>query len=255
MGKFIDLTGKKFSRLTVISRTENDNSGQTRWNCSCDCGGKTVSWPADLKKGRSTNCGCIRKEKTAMLGRSKAHDLTGRVFSNLTVISRNNNSKKGAYWECLCVCGNSTVAHAGNLRAGCVKSCGCFRSKANGLSRTSEYYRNLRTKYMTDPLYVATKRIRGLVTKAFKGKGFSKTSKTCEILGCTFEQFKYYIESQFTDGMSWLVFDKIHIDHVIPLSSVKTIEEIIKLNHYTNLQPLWARDNLKKGAKLDWLKS
>lgn len=254
MGKFIDLTGQKFGKLTVISRAENDNRGQTRWNCSCDCGGTTISWPADLKKGRSTNCGCIRKEKTALLGRSKAHDLTSRVFSNLTAIRRVDNDKKGAYWECLCACGNSTAVHAGNLRSGIVKSCGCLRNKANGLSRTNEYYRKMHAKYKLNPFFATKIRVRNLITKAFKGKGFSKTSKTCAMLGCTLDEFKDYIESQFTDGMSWIVFDKIHIDHVIPLSSAKTIEDMTKLNHYTNLQPLWARDNLQKGAKLNWSK-
>ena len=41
-----------------------------------------------------------------------------------------------------------------------------------------------------------------------------------------------------------------HLDHIIPLAIAKTEEEIIKLNHYTNFQPLWAIDNLKKGAKI-----
>jgi hypothetical protein len=51
--------------------------------------------------------------------------------------------------------------------------------------------------------------------------------------------------------MSWEKFGKyIHIDHIIPLSSAKTEEEIYKLCHYTNLQPLWAEDNLKKSNKL-----
>jgi hypothetical protein len=55
------------------------------------------------------------------------------------------------------------------------------------------------------------------------------------------------LEKQFVVGMSWDNRNKWHIDHIIPLSSAKTEEEIYKLAHYTNLQPLWAEDNLSKG--------
>ena len=60
------------------------------------------------------------------------------------------------------------------------------------------------------------------------------------------------MESQFTDGMTWDNWGKYgwHVDHKVPLSSAKTPDELIKLCHYTNLQPLWAKDNLSKGAKI-----
>jgi hypothetical protein len=58
------------------------------------------------------------------------------------------------------------------------------------------------------------------------------------------------LETQFTDGMSWDNRSEWHIDHIIPLSSAKTEDELYKLCHYENLQPLWAEDNLKKGARI-----
>ena len=62
---------------------------------------------------------------------------------------------------------------------------------------------------------------------------------------------KEYIEQKFTEGMCWnLVGKEIHIDHIIPLSSANTEEDIYKLCHYTNLQPLWAKDNLSKSNKI-----
>ena len=61
---------------------------------------------------------------------------------------------------------------------------------------------------------------------------------------------KEHLELQFVDGMSWDNRSEWHIDHIIPLSSAKTDEEIYKLCHYTNLQPLWAEDNLKKSNKI-----
>lgn len=79
---------------------------------------------------------------------------------------------------------------------------------------------------------------------------YSKKSLTHEILGCSYSEFKTHIESQFIDGMSWDNRSEWHIDHKIPVSSAKTEEELIALNHYSNLQPLWALDNMKKGAKM-----
>jgi len=62
------------------------------------------------------------------------------------------------------------------------------------------------------------------------------------------------MEAKFVDGMNWDNIGEWHIDHIIPLSSAETEQEIIKLCHYTNLQPLWAFDNISKGNRLDWVK-
>lgn len=79
-----------------------------------------------------------------------------------------------------------------------------------------------------------------------------KKGKVLELLGCTPEFFKQHIENLFTEGMTWeKVFSgEIHIDHIIPLSSAKDEEDLKKLSHYTNLQPLWKLDNLSKGSKI-----
>jgi hypothetical protein len=79
----------------------------------------------------------------------------------------------------------------------------------------------------------------------------SKKSKSIEILGCSFEEFKLYLESKFEPWMTWenkgLYNGELNygwdIDHIIPISSATTEEEIIKLNHYTNLQPLCSKVN------------
>ena len=70
------------------------------------------------------------------------------------------------------------------------------------------------------------------------------------ILGCTIDEFKSYIESKFKKGMTFENYGEWHLDHIIPLATAKTTEDVIKLCHYTNFQPLWAEDNLKKGAKI-----
>jgi len=78
----------------------------------------------------------------------------------------------------------------------------------------------------------------------------NKTKKSFDIVGCSPQFLKEHLEKQFIGGMSWENQGDWHIDHIIPLSSAKTEEEVYKLCHYTNLQPLWAEDNLKKGTKI-----
>ena len=64
------------------------------------------------------------------------------------------------------------------------------------------------------------------------------------------EELKIHLGNKFREGMSWDNYGEWHLDHIIPISSANTEEEIIKLNHYTNFQPLWAIDNIKKGNKI-----
>ena len=117
--------------------------------------------------------------------------------------------------------------------------------------RRNEYKRN---KRLNDPIFKLTDNIRNRLNKYLKTTGITKNKKTFDIVGCSPPVLKDYLERQFVDGMRWEKIGKeIHIDHIIPLSSAKTKEEIYKLCHYTNLQPLWAEDNLAKSNKLDYL--
>lgn len=84
-------------------------------------------------------------------------------------------------------------------------------------------------------------------------KGNAKKGSAIVMLGCTIEHFKQYIASKFQEGMSWDNWGATgwHLDHIQPMCSVdvKNIEELKKVCHYTNFQPLWAKDNLSKGGK------
>ena len=90
------------------------------------------------------------------------------------------------------------------------------------------------------------RRIRGILTS----KNLKKRLPCETIVGCSYENLKIYLQSKFKDGMSWENQGKWHIDHIVPLSSALNEDEIYKLCHYTNLQPLWAEDNLKKSNKI-----
>ena len=123
------------------------------------------------------------------------------------------------------------------------------------LKKNPDYRKNYMKVYSkkrrkNDSQFKLINNIRARVLKFFKSKKINKNNKTLEIVGCNSEFLKNYIESKFTDGMSWDdMGKKIHIDHIIPLSSAKNKDEIYKLCHYSNLQPLWSIDNLKKGKK------
>ena len=78
-----------------------------------------------------------------------------------------------------------------------------------------------------------------------------KNFKTMDALGCTSQEFKQHLESKFKEGMSWDNYPKWHVDHIKPISLAKTEQEAIELSHDTNLQPLWAADNIRKSNKYD----
>lgn len=115
--------------------------------------------------------------------------------------------------------------------------------------RTTE--RNKR-KRAENPQYRLKCNLRSRLSKAIKNQNTNKSANTEKLIGCSIEELKHYIENKFTEGMTWENYGKWHIDHIIPCSSFDlTIkEEQYKCFHYTNLQPLWASDNLKKGNKI-----
>jgi hypothetical protein len=107
----------------------------------------------------------------------------------------------------------------------------------------------IKDKKKNDPLFKLSDSIRTLIWISINKMGYRKNSKTSNILGCSFEEFKSYIEAQFKDNMSWENHGEWHLDHKTPVSWANTEDEIYELNHYTNFQPLWSFDNLSKGNK------
>ena len=96
-----------------------------------------------------------------------------------------------------------------------------------------------------------------------KNNGFKKNTKTTIILGCSIEEFKLHLESKFEPWMNWDNHGKFtgnynetwQIDHIVPISSAKTEEEVLRLNNYTNFQPLCSKINLiDKFNKIDYVK-
>lgn len=117
-------------------------------------------------------------------------------------------------------------------------------------TKTANKYKRERRE--TDPIYALIGRCRARVNQAFREGKYTKRSRTHEIIGCSWEYLMGYIEAQFKDGMTWGNRDKWHIDHKVPLSLAKTEDDVIRLSHYTNLQPLWAEENQRKSNRLNF---
>lgn len=126
------------------------------------------------------------------------------------------------------------------------------RKQAYDRKNRSKVMAKRRERYRTDLNYKLTCNFRSRLNQAVRRD--KKCAHSIELLGCSVDELKKHIESKFTKGMSWehVLNGKIHIDHIIPCSAFDLTkpEEQRKCFHYTNLQPLWAKDNFRKHTKI-----
>jgi len=121
-----------------------------------------------------------------------------------------------------------------------------IRNKLNRIAINKKYLIRTNKRIASDPLFKLSRGLPKLIRISIKRCGYSKKSKTYTILGCTYEHLKTHIENRFESWMSWDNWGKYNgtfqygwdIDHIIPISTAQSEDEIIRLNHYTNLQPL-----------------
>ncbi len=107
-----------------------------------------------------------------------------------------------------------------------------------------------RMKLKTDPLFRLQKNLRRRLNLALKN--VFKDDTTMKLIGCNLKDLKIYLENKFQKGMTWDNYGEWHIDHIKPISSfdLKDAKNQKLAMHYTNLQPLWAKDNISKGNKI-----
>jgi hypothetical protein len=132
------------------------------------------------------------------------------------------------------------------------------KNKEKSKKQQQKYYLNnkerknkyRRTKRKTDIQYKLASNLRRRLHYALKGN--YKVGSAVRDLGCSCSELKEYLEKQFQEGMTWdnWKFNGWHIDHIKPLSKfdLTNRQQFLEANNYTNLQPLWAEDNFKKGA-------
>lgn len=109
----LDLVGKRFGKLTVLSKVDNSKPG-TFWKCRCDCGNIVEANTSNLNSGGKKSCGCLI-----------SNDLVGKRFGRLTVMKKTSSNFQ-IFWLCECDCGNTTLVTTSHLNSGHTKSCGCF---------------------------------------------------------------------------------------------------------------------------------
>jgi hypothetical protein len=145
----VDLTGKRFGKLTVVKRVDKPEklkSAFSFWLCECECGNSKIMSSNDLKKGEhnSKSCGCYSKrgnpqnlkEWVSQHLKDTFTDLNGERFGILTVVEQVPSPKnnEAIYWKCLCDCGKEIICLGHRLRSGNKKSCGCLFKKPWGVA-------------------------------------------------------------------------------------------------------------------------
>lgn len=228
--------GKQYGFL-IVQKVAFNKNGCNHYECLCICGKLITRSIGNLGTGERTkvviSCGCNGRFQNGLVQCSKC-----LVFQNKKDFHISRTKEKGIASEC--------------------KKCRLLIAKTRYLNFTQadkDRINKNRRRYekkqkLNNPLFSLKKNVSRRLNLALKVKNWSKKSKFYDYLGCNKKQFKLYLELQFQVGMDWNNYGLWHVDHIIPLSSAKTEQEMYKLCHYTNLQPLWAKDNLSKGAKL-----
>ena len=277
-GRFIDRTGHRIGYLTMTSLSDKpyvDNTGHQTlmWNWICDCGNVGTSTWANLfreNKKFKSSCGCNKGGmRDSLLLRNQGLKKCSSCNEVLPLNDFSNN--KSATDGLQTMCRKCKSIRDKNYRENPAQG------RDNLLKKKSDYYFKIKIEFpeiyeeklarsreirdyskeyqrvQSDEFMKAKDSVRKLFMAALRVRDINKSKlilKTQDMLGCDFYFFKEYIEQQFEEGMNWLNHGTWHIDHKVPLSVGISTDEILKLNHYTNLQPLWAYENLNKSNKM-----
>ena len=206
----------------IITRKQSKAEGKTKYFTGKPCKYMHVSDRYTVN-GHCTECSYARSTEKSTLERAAASRLKNKSKNAAYQLQwiEKNREKKNAYMR------------------------GYNREKNASGIRKAQYHAN--------PLANLEARARSRIAKAFNRQGYQKTTGTQRLVGCTWEFLKVHIERQFLKGMGWGNRNKWHIDHIVPVSSAGTEQELVSLFHFTNLRPLWARDNQSKSSKLEVL--
>ena len=158
MGKFIDLTGQKINRWTVIERAENRGKA-VYWKCKCECGTIKDVKGSHLRDGSSQSCGCLQKEVAkdflSQVGQNNFNDLTNKEFGFWTVIkdSGKRASNGTIIWHCKCRCGEEKDLESRYLLKNISISCGCKRRLSKGEEKITKILTDANIPFQTQKTF------------------------------------------------------------------------------------------------------
>lgn len=170
-----DLTGKRFGKLTVLCKSDNQRRKATMWRCQCDCGNICEKPTGELNSGFATSCGCSWRQPAVQ---------EAQKYGRLTAIHATEQRRgKSVVWECLCDCGNTVLARATMLASGHTTSCGCVKRE---LDEQKDFKKIL--TYTDDTCIEFAKDI---------GKPRSNTSSDTGVRGVILKDGKYQAQIKF----------------------------------------------------------
>lgn len=182
-----------------------------------------------------------------------------KMIKELNEFYTDNTKKDGTGYTCkLCIKSARAVYYQNNKELIIKRN----YQNPNRILNNKKYRANNKEKITKDKcIYLAKRRLidenfrirTNLSHRLYKAlKGICKSTSTLKLLGCTIAELKQHLETKFTIGMSWDNYGRWHIDHVTPCASFDLTdpEQQRKCFHYSNLQPLWAIDNLRKSCFL-----
>lgn len=217
---FNDLTGQKFGRLTVLSKTDKRaNNRCIIWHCLCDCGNEIdVASDRLLKKENGTkSCGCLQKEKVKITGHKLGKDLTNQKFGKLTPILLLDNKEKRT-WLCRCDCGNICEVLSQYLLNGHVSSCGCMTT-SKGEEKIKELLELNNINFISEKIFSTCK---------FKDTNYPA-------------YFDFYVDNKY-------IIEYDGIQHFKPrtfnnISQEKALENFVKVQEHDNYKNQWCKEN------------
>lgn len=232
-----DMTGEVFGKLQVLHYSHTDKS-MAYWTCMCNCGNIVLIRGTALRSGNTKSCGCFRSENGA--ARKRLHAEVDGVECKWCYKCEDwisiKEFSKGDRWD------------------GLQSSCKPCVAKGRNKDRTNRrpYMNNwTKNKYWTDPNYKIKSCVQARIRQALKNNW--KAFGTSELIGCSIQYLRNWLENSFDENMTWENHGRYwHIDHIIPCAKfdLSNPEQQKECFHYTNLQPLTAIENVRKGDRV-----